>query len=89
MWCETCPKWPSSMKGKGRKKLKQLKALSLKIQDASSKSVVITDKKGKQYVRQIIYPSTKVTPVIDFTYESVVENTFVCRWLQINDKNDK
>ena len=71
--------------------LKQLKSLSLKIGEATSKSVVITEKKGKQYVRQIIYINqgylpTKVTPVIDFTDEpiiqcevTVVENTFVFR----------
>ena len=65
------------------------------------KSVAITEKKWNQYVRQIIYINqghfpTKVTLVIDFTYEPViqcdvpvVENTFVCRWLQLNDKNGK
>ena len=36
------------------KELEQLRSLSLKIQEAISKSVVITEKKGKQYVRQII-----------------------------------
>ena len=47
------------------------------------------------YINQGHLPQ-KVTPVIDFTDEPVihcgvpvVENTFVCRWLQINDKNDK
>ena len=81
------------MKGRDKKELEQLKSfsLSLKIQEATSKSVAITEKKGKQYVRQISYINhghlfTKVTPVIDFTDEPViqcdvpiVENTFVFR----------
>ena len=65
--------------------------MSLKIQAATSKSVVITEKKETQYVRQIIYINeghypTKVTPVINFTVEpiiqcevTVVENTFAFR----------
>ena len=56
-----------------------------------SKNVAITEKKGKQYVRQIIYInqghfSTKFTPVIYFTDEPiiqcgvpVVDNTVVFR----------
>ena len=65
----------------------------MKIQETTSKGVAITDmKKGKQYVRQIIYINqghltTNVTPVIDFADNSViqckvpvVENTFVYRW---------
>ena len=55
----------------------QSKSLSLKIQEATSKSVVITEKKGKQHVRQITYTNqghlhTKVTHVIDFTDKSVI-----------------
>ena len=79
------------MKGRDTKKLEQLKSLSLKIEEAISKSVAITEEKGKQYVRQIIYINqghlpAKVTPAIDFTDEPiiqyevpVVENTFVFR----------
>ena len=79
------------MKGRTTKGLEQLKSLSLKIQEATSISVVITEEKGKQYVRQIIYIyinqghlPTKVTPIIDFKDEPiiqcevpVIENTFV------------
>ena len=43
------------MKGRVTKESKQLKSLSLKIQEATSKNVTITEKKGKQYVRQITY----------------------------------
>ena len=79
------------MKERGTKQLEQLKSLSLKIQQTTSKSVAITKKKGKQYVTQIIYINqgglpTKVTLVIDFTNETiiqcevpVVENNFVFR----------
>ena len=79
------------MKGRDTKKLEQLKSLSLKIEEAPSKSVAITEEKGKQYVRQIIYINqghlpSEVTPAIDFTDEPiiqyevpVVENTFVFR----------
>ena len=61
------------------------------MQEAMSKNVAITEKKGKQYVRQIIYInqghfSTKFTPVIYFTDEPiiqcgvpVVDNTVVFR----------
>ena len=50
----------------------------LKIQEATSKKVAITEKKGTQYVRQIIYTSighlpTNVLPVIDFTDETVIQ----------------
>ena len=79
------------MKGRTTKGLEQLKSLSLKIQEATSISVVITEEKGKQYVRQIIciyinqgHLPTKVTPIIDFKDEPiiqcevpVIENTFV------------
>ena len=76
------------MKGRGTKELEELKSLSLKIQKTMSKNVAITEKKGKQYVKQIIYTNqghlpTKVTPLIEFKDESViqcnvpiVENTF-------------
>ena len=40
------------MEGRGTKELEQLKSLSLKIQEETmSKNVVVTEKKGKQYVR--------------------------------------
>ena len=61
------------------KELEQLKSLSLKIQEAISNRNVIIKKKRKQYVRQIIYNinqanlPTKVTPVIDFTDEPVIQ----------------
>ena len=58
------------MKGRSENKLEKLKFLSLKIQEATSKSVAITEKKGKHYVTQIIYTKrghllTKGLPVID------------------------
>ena len=70
--CETVPQ------GKGYKEFEQLKSLSLKIQEATSKSVGINERKGKQYVRQIIYINqghllAKVTPVIDFTDKPVIQ----------------
>ena len=37
------------MKGRATKELEQLKSLSLKIQEAMSKSVVITKIKGKHF----------------------------------------
>ena len=51
--CETVlEQWPNLMEGRGTKELEQLKSLSLKIQEETmSKNVVITEKKGKQYVR--------------------------------------
>ena len=59
------------MKGRGTKELDQLNCLNLKIQEAKVKNAAIIEKKGKRYVRQIIYTKrhlpTKVTPVIDFT----------------------
>ena len=39
------------MKGKGYEGVRTIKILSLKIQEATSKSVAITEKNGKQYVR--------------------------------------
>ena len=86
-----CPKLPSLMKGSGTKELEQLKSFSLKIQEAMSKRVAITEEKRKQYVKQIIYINQrnlpkKVIPVTDFKDEPViqyevpvVENTFVFR----------
>ena len=77
------------MKRRVTKELEQLKPLSLKIQEATSKSVAVTEKKEKRYARHIIYTNQghlqiKFTPVIDFTNEPViqfdvpvVENTFV------------
>ena len=75
------------MKGSG---IRELKSLSLEIQEVTSKNIVITEKKENNvYVRQIIYTnqghlSTKVTPVNGFTNEPViqcnvpvVENNFV------------
>ena len=62
----------------------------MKIQEATSKrSVAITEKKAKQYMRQITYTnqghlSPKITTIIHFTDELVtqydvpdLENTFV------------
>ena len=75
--------------GMGYKRITIIKNVSLKIQKATSRSVAVTQKKGKQYIRHIIYTNqghlpTKVTPDIDFTDEPVigcdipvVENTFV------------
>ena len=60
------------------KESEQLKSLSLKIQEPTQKSVAITKKKRKQYVRKCIYTnqgnlSTEVAPVTDFTCESVIQ----------------
>ena len=77
------------MKGRVARELERLKSLNLKIQEATSKNLVISEKNGKKFVRQIISANqrhflTNVTPAIDFTDESVlqcdvpvVENTFV------------
>ena len=77
------------MKRRGTNELDQLKPWSLKIQEATSKSVTGTEKIGKQYVRHIIYTNqghlhTKFISIIDFTDEpaircdvSDVENAFV------------
>ena len=72
-----CPK-RCLMKGRGTKELGQLKSFSLKIQEATSKSVAITEKNGKQCIRQIIYINhehlpTKFTPVFDFTNEPIIQ----------------
>ena len=66
-----CPKWPSLMKGTGTKE--QLKFLSLKIEEAMSKSVAITEKKNRKTIyytnhKHQSWPlPTKVTLIIDFT----------------------
>ena len=75
------------MKGRGTKELEQLKHLNLKIWEAATKNVAITEKKKTVCQRNHIYQpgaSTKVTLDIDFTDEPVVqydvpvvENTFV------------
>lgn len=50
-----CPKLTTQFhEGKGYEELEQLKSFSLKIQGTTS-SVAITERKGKQYVRQIMY----------------------------------
>ena len=74
------------MKRRGTKEWEQLKSLSLKIQETTSKSVAITEKKIKQYgwhTKQGHLPR-KVTAVTDVTDEpviwcdvSVLENTFL------------
>ena len=63
------------MKGKVTKELEQLKSLSLKIQEATSKNVAVTEKNGRQYVRHTNqgHLPTKVTPVIDLTDEPVIQ----------------
>ena len=58
--CEIVPQFNDSLRARyterrGSKELQQLKHLSLKIQEATSKIVVITEKKENQYARQIIY----------------------------------
>ena len=90
--CETVPQFSDSLmtqfnKGKGWEQIrKKVGFLSLKIQEATSKSVAITEKKGKHYVTRIIYTKrghllTKGLPVIDEPITQcdslVVENTFV------------
>ena len=90
MWDNlTTNQWPNVIKGRGTNELEQFKSLSSKMQEAMLKSLVIAEKKEKQYVRQIICTNqghlpTKVTPVIYFTHEPVIqwdvpvaENTFV------------
>ena len=64
------------MKRKGAKGLKQVKHFCLKISEATSKKS-ITERKEKQYFRQIIYTNqghspTNFTPDIDFTEGIVV-----------------
>ena len=46
------------MNGRDNKDLEQLKRLRLKLQDVTSKNIVITEKKEKQYARQT-YISTR------------------------------
>ena len=52
-------KWPNLMKGRGTKEVEQLKSLSLKIPEATSKSVAVT------YVRHTNqeHLPTIITPV--------------------------
>ena len=63
--------------------LEQLKSLSLKIQEATSKSVAVTEKKVKRFVRHInqpgafTYKSYPDEPVVIRCDVPVVENTFV------------
>ena len=64
------------MKRRGTKELEQLKSLSLKIQNATKKCT-ITEKRGKQRARSVIYTSQGrlpkiVTPLIDFIDEPVI-----------------
>ena len=63
------------MKERGTKELKQLKSLSLKIQELTWKSVAVTEKIEKQYVRHTNqgHLPTKVTLVVDFTDEPVIQ----------------
>ena len=79
--------------------IRTVKYLSLKINKVTSKNVTITQKKEKQYVRQIIYHLGA------FTYKSCPRywlyrwtsssmwcsscEGYVCWWSQINDRNDK
>ena len=46
--------WPTLMKRRGTKELKQVKSLSLKIQEAKS-NVAITEKKKEKYQTNHIY----------------------------------
>ena len=73
--------WPNLMtqfnEGKGNKESEQLKSLSFKIQEATSKNVPMTEKKGKQYARKIIYTNQenlaiKLIPVINVTDKPVI-----------------
>ena len=64
----------------------------MKIQEATLKDVAISERKEKQYIRQIMYTNqehlpTKVTPDLDFSDEPIVqydvpviENTFADDW---------
>ena len=56
------------------RRLKQLKSLKLKIQEATSKNDSITEKKEKKYSKQIINTNQGhlPTPVIDFTDEPII-----------------
>ena len=51
--------------GKGYERIKTINSLSLKIQEVTLKNVAITEKKGPQYVRQIIYINQKHLPTKD------------------------
>ena len=66
------------MDGKGTKESDEIKPLNLKILEATSKNVAITNKKGKQYIRQIIYTNqmyfpTKISPIIYFTDKPLIQ----------------
>ena len=74
------------MKGKGTKE--QLKFLSLKIEEAMSKSLTITEKKGKQYAIQIVNINhglylqkvpLLLTLQINQSFNGRLENIFVFR----------
>ena len=51
------------MKRRGTEELQQLKPLSLKIRDTTSKNVWITEKNGKQCVRLTIYSNQGYLPI--------------------------
>ena len=51
------------MKRQGTKELQQLKPLSLKIRDTTSKNVWITEKNGKQCIRLTIYSNQGHLPI--------------------------
>ena len=51
--------------GKGYERIKTIKSLSLKMQEVTSKNVAITEKKGPQYVSQIIHINQKHLPTKD------------------------
>ena len=65
--------------GRVTKELEQVKSLNWKIEEATSESVAVTEKNGRQYVRHTNqgHLPTKVTLVIDLTDEPVIENNFV------------
>ena len=85
-WCITS-RFPYAVwQGRGTKKFEQLKFLSLKIQEVTSKSVAVTERNERNYVRHTNqgHLPTKVTPVIGLTDEPVIqcdvpviENNFV------------
>ena len=67
---------------KGYKEVRTIKIVEFE-QEATSKSVAVTEKKGKHYARHIIYTYQHL-PIINFKDEPVircdvpvVENTFV------------
>ena len=59
---ETVPILGTSLiNGRGTKELEQLKGLSFKIQEATLKSIAITERKGK-YIRQIKFTNQRHLP---------------------------